>query len=114
GAWAGPRDPGTASIKLMHYQGDLLGQGPLWGSVEGGRAQVPSASAPAARGLGAQLAPGVPVAEILPGEGVRLEGGELIRAATVVSNADPRRTLGLVDPGAVPGGDRGRGGGWGG
>ena len=29
GAWAGPRDPGTASIKLLHYQGDLGGQGPL-------------------------------------------------------------------------------------
>ena len=22
GAWAGPQDPGTASVKLMHYQGD--------------------------------------------------------------------------------------------
>ena len=108
GAWAGPRDPGTASIKLMHYQGDLLGQGPLWGYVEGGMGQVSFAIAQAARDLGAQLATGVPVAEILPGEGV-LEGGELIRAATVVSNADPRRTLGLVDPAAarrLPGPDR--------
>jgi phytoene dehydrogenase-like protein len=108
GAWAGPRDPGTASIKLMHYQGDLLGQGPLWGYVEGGMGQVSFAIAQAARDLGAQLATGVPVAEILPGEGVRLEGGELIRAATVVSNADPRRTLGLVDPAAVPGAYRDR------
>ena len=103
GAWAGPRDPGTASIKLMHYQGDLLGQGPLWGYVEGGMGQISFAIAQAARDLGAVLAAGVPVAEILPGEGVRLEGGELIRAATVVSNADPKRTLGLVDPAAVPG-----------
>jgi phytoene dehydrogenase-like protein len=54
----------------------------------------------------------VPVAEILPGEGVRLEGGELIRAAVVVSNADPRRTLGLVDPAAVPAGYRARIDGW--
>jgi phytoene dehydrogenase-like protein len=102
GAWAGPRDPGTASIKLMHYQGDLGGQGPLWGYVEGGMGQISFAIAQAARDLGAVLASGVPVAEILPGEGVRLEGGELIRAATVISNADPKRTLGLVDPGAVP------------
>jgi phytoene dehydrogenase-like protein len=112
GAWAGPRDPGTASIKLMHYQGDLLGQGPLWGYVEGGMGQVSFAIAQAARDLGASLATGVPVAEILPGEGVRLEGGELIRAAAVVSNADPRRTLGLVDPGAVPGHYRARVDGW--
>ena len=33
GAWAGPKDAGTASIKLMHYQGDLEGQGPVWGYV---------------------------------------------------------------------------------
>jgi phytoene dehydrogenase-like protein len=108
GAWAGPRDPGTASIKLMHYQGDLGGLGPLWGYVEGGMGQISFAIAQAARDLGAVLASGVPVAEILPGEGVRLEGGELIRAATVVSNADPKRTLGLVDPGAVPGAFRAR------
>ena len=74
GAWAGPRDPGTASIKLMHYQGDLGGQGPLWGYVEGGMGRISFAIAQAARDLGAQLATGVPVAEILPGEGVRLEG----------------------------------------
>ena len=36
GTWGGPYDPGTASIKLMHYQGDLDGQGPVWGYVEGG------------------------------------------------------------------------------
>jgi phytoene dehydrogenase-like protein len=112
GAWAGPRDPGTASIKLMHYQGDLLGQGPLWGYVEGGMGQVSFAIAQAARDAGAQLATGVTVAEILPGEGVRLEGGELIRAATVVSNADPKRTVSLLDPAAVPDHYRARVDGW--
>jgi phytoene dehydrogenase-like protein len=112
GAWAGPRDPGTASIKLMHYQGDLGGQGPLWGFVAGGMGQISFAIAQAARDLGATLAAGVPVAEILPGEGVRLEGGELLRAGVVVSNADPRRTLGLVDPAAVPAAYRERIDGW--
>jgi len=43
---------------------------------------------------------------------VRLEGGELIRAATVISNADPQRTLGLVDPGLVPGDYQARVDGW--
>jgi phytoene dehydrogenase-like protein len=70
--------------------------------------RISFAVAEAARDLGAQLAAGVPVAEFLPGEGVRLEGGELIRAATVISNADPRRTLGLVDPALVPGDYRAR------
>jgi len=32
----------------------------------------------------------------LPGEGVRLEGGERIAARTIVSNADPRQTLRLL------------------
>src|SRR4030095_8452061 len=108
GAWVGPRDPGTASIKLMHYQGDLLGQGPLWGYVEGGMGQVSFAIAQAARDLGASLASGVPVAEILPGEGVRLEGGELIRAGAGLSHGDPRPTLRPVAPALVPGDYRAR------
>ena len=102
GAYAGPRDWGTASVKLMHYQGDLEGQGPVWGYVEGGMGMVCFALAEAAVEAGAALAGGVAVAEILPGEGVRLEGGELIRAATVICNADPKRALGLVGSDAVP------------
>ena len=35
----------------MHYQGDLLGQVPLWGYVEGGMGQVSFAIAQAARDL---------------------------------------------------------------
>ena len=80
GAYAGPKDWGTASVKLMHYQGDLEGQGPVWGYVEGGMGMVSFAIADAAVEAGAVLAAGTPVAEIVPGEGVRLEGGELIRA----------------------------------
>ena len=80
GAYAGPRDWGTASVKLMHYQGDLDGQGPVWGYVKGGMGVISFAIAEAAEDAGAVLACGVPVAEILPSEGVRLEGGELIRA----------------------------------
>jgi phytoene dehydrogenase-like protein len=95
-AYGGPRDPGTASIKLMHYQGDLEGQGPVWGYVKGGMGVVSFAIADAAREAGAQLAAGVPVAEIVPGEGVRLEDGTLIRARTVVCNADPKRALDLL------------------
>jgi phytoene dehydrogenase-like protein len=45
----------------------------------------------------------VPVAEIVPGEGVVLEGGERIRARTVVSNADPRQTLRMLGAAADPG-----------
>ena len=35
GTWGGPQDPGTASIKLMHFQGDMDGQGPALGIRRG-------------------------------------------------------------------------------
>jgi phytoene dehydrogenase-like protein len=107
-AYGGPKDAGTASIKLMHYQGDLDGRGPVWGYVKGGMGMVSFAIADAAREAGAQLACGVPVAEIVPGEGVRLEDGTLIRARTVVCNADPKVTLRLLDGQYVPGDYRAR------
>ena len=96
GAYAGPRDWGTASVKLMHYQGNLSGHGPVWGYVRGGMGVVSFAIAEAAAEAGAVLACGVKVAEIAPGEGVRLEGGEVIRAATIVCNADPKRALAML------------------
>ena len=46
GTWGGPYDPGTASIKLMHYQGDLDGQGPVWGYVEGGMGMCSASRSP--------------------------------------------------------------------
>jgi phytoene dehydrogenase-like protein len=101
-AYAGPYDKGTASIKLMHYQGDMEGQGPVWGYVEGGMGMVSFAIADAAAEYGAQLATGVPVARILPGEGVVLEDGTRIAARTVVCNADPKVALRLLEGQDVP------------
>jgi phytoene dehydrogenase-like protein len=101
GTYAGPRDPGTASIHLMHASGTLEGIPGAWGYVEGGMGRVSFLLADAAIEAGAVVASGTPVAAILPGEGVKLEGGETIRAPVVVSNADPKRTLGLCQ-GQVP------------
>jgi phytoene dehydrogenase-like protein len=105
GTWAGPRDPGTAGVHAMHAMGTLADG--RWGYVRGGTGQVSFALAEAARANGAVLATGVPVAAVEPGEGVRLAGGELLRAATVVSNADPKATLALCT-GKVPEGWRRR------
>ena len=58
GAWAGPRDPGTASIKLMHFSGELEGVPMAWGYVEGGMGRISFAIAEAAQELGAVLATG--------------------------------------------------------
>ena len=102
GAYAGPRDPGTSSVKLMHFQGDLGGQGPEWGYVVGGMGRVSFAIAQAALEAGATIAAGVPVARIVPGEGVEVDSGKRLRAPVVISNADPKRTLTMLDPEAVP------------
>jgi phytoene dehydrogenase-like protein len=108
GEWAGPRDPGTASVHLMHAMGEVDGYGGCWGYVEGGIGRVSFAIAEAAREAGATLAAGVPVARIVPGEGVELESGELIRARRVLCNADPKRTLRMLPPDAIPAGFRDR------
>ena len=98
GTWAGPRDPGTAGVRLMHNMGLLDG----WGYVEGGMGRVSFALADAARAAGAVLACGVPVARIEPGAGVWLDDGTHLAAPIVVSNADPHRTLALVGADAAP------------
>jgi phytoene dehydrogenase-like protein len=112
GEWAGPKDPGTASVHLMHGMGEVEGHGGCWGYVDGGMGQVSFAIADVAREAGATIAAGVPVARIVPGEGVELESGELIRARTVLSNADPKRVLGMLPGDALPGDYRERLEGW--
>jgi phytoene dehydrogenase-like protein len=69
--------------------------------------QVSFALAEAALAAGAVIATGVAVSAIEPGEGVVLEGGERIRAAAVLVNADPKRALALCEP-DVPAGWRAR------
>jgi phytoene dehydrogenase-like protein len=102
GTYAGPRDPGTAAVHLMHASGTLEGRGGAWGYVMGGMGRVSFVIADAALAAGAAIATGVEVVAIVPGEGVRLAGGERITATHVVSNADPKRTVAMCD-GGLPG-----------
>jgi phytoene dehydrogenase-like protein len=96
GTNASPFDRGTASIRFHHASGRLGGMPGMWGYVRGGMGMVSFYFCDAAREAGAVVAAGVPAAQIVPGEGVMLEGGERIAARTVVSNADPRVTLRLL------------------
>jgi phytoene dehydrogenase-like protein len=96
GTNASPFDKGTASIRFHHASGRLGGMPGMWGYVQGGMGMVSFFFCDAAREAGATVAAGVPVAQILPGEGVVLEGGERIGARVVVSNADPRVTMRLL------------------
>jgi phytoene dehydrogenase-like protein len=96
GTNASPFDAGTASIRFHHASGRLGGMPGMWGYVQGGMGMVSFLLCDAAREAGAVVAAGVPVAQILPGEGVVLAGGEKISAQVVISNADPRRTLTML------------------
>ncbi len=102
GTNASPFDAGTASIRFHHASGRLGGMPGMWGYVKGGMGMVSFYFCDAAREAGAVVATGVPVAKIVPGEGVELDGGERIGAPVVISNADPRQTLRLLGGAAEP------------
>jgi len=97
-----PREPGTAYVMAHHLLGGVGGVDGTWGYVRGGMGSVTRAIAEAATDAGALIRTNAPVAEIIPGEGVRLESGEVVRARAVLSNADPKRTfLKLLADGAI-------------
>ncbi len=102
GTNASPFDPGTASIHFHHASGRLGGMPGMWGYVKGGMGMVSFLLCDAARAAGAVVAAGVPVARVVPGQGVELESGERIDAPVVVVNADPRVALRLLGNAADP------------
>ncbi|MBV9410474.1 MAG: NAD(P)/FAD-dependent oxidoreductase, partial [Acidimicrobiia bacterium] len=102
GTNAGPRDKGTAAVHLMHAMGTLEAVPGAWGYVHGGMGRVSLALAEAATEAGVDIRTDAPVAAIRPQDGVVLEGGDVIHATTVISNADPKRTLALLEKGDVP------------
>ena len=96
----GPSTPGTAYSLLHEHAASALG-GVTWGFVRGGMGNVTELLADAAREAGAEIVVGAPVERVLVeggrAAGVRLAAGPEVRATTVLSNADPKRTLlGLV------------------
>jgi phytoene dehydrogenase-like protein len=102
GTFASPFEAGTASIHLHHNSGRQGGMPGTWGYVEGGMGRVSRLLYQAATGAGAVVCAGVPVARVIPGAGVCLEGGERIESPVVVSNADPVTTLRLLGDEADP------------
>jgi phytoene dehydrogenase-like protein len=102
GTAQGPWSAGTGAVLLLNAAFDPQPGGSSI-STKGGPGALTAAMAEAARGAGAQIRLGAPVARILVRDGkvrgVALEDGSEIPASAVVSNADPRRTfLGLLDP----------------
>jgi len=102
GTFLGPMSPGTGAVLLLRAASDPHPAGPA-SFVKGGTGALTAAMAVAAREAGAEIRTRAEVARIVikGGEvaGVALASGEEIHAKTVVSNADPQRTLlRLVDP----------------
>lgn len=107
GTFLGPRSPGTAYVLLHHYMGEIDGAFRAWGFAKGGTGSVSEACASAAKSLGVEVRLNASVSKVLvhKGEavGVVLENGDEIRAKTVVSSLDPRRTfLQLLDAKQLP------------
>ena len=107
GTFLGPRSPGTAYVLLHHYMGEIDGVFRAWGFARGGTGAVSESIASAARSFGAEVRTDAPVERVLvEGDravGVVLADGEELRAKTVVSGLDPRRTfLELVEPASLP------------
>ena len=102
GTAMGPWSAGTGAVLLLAAAIDPLPGGASVTAV-GGPGAVTRAMADAAREAGAEIRTGADVRRILVEDGaaagVALADGSEIRAATVVSGADPRHTfLALVDP----------------
>ncbi|MCL4303248.1 MAG: NAD(P)/FAD-dependent oxidoreductase [Anaerolineae bacterium] len=98
----GPRAAGTAYMLLYSCAGD--GQAfSSGGIVKGGMGGLTQALAGAARRYGVEIRTEAEAAEIVvesgQASGVRLANGQVVTAAAIISNADPRTTfMKLVDP----------------
>jgi len=107
GTAGGPMTPGTPYVWLYHAIGRAIGQRGVWGYVRGGMGAITQALAAAGRDLGVEIKTSASVGEVLveggQARGVVLEDGTTIRARTVLSNADPKRTfLQLCPASALP------------
>jgi phytoene dehydrogenase-like protein len=98
----GPWAAGSAAVFLMDSAGNDGGAPGQSTIARGGSGALASALEASAKAYGVTVRTGADVAEIRSRDGrvvgVTLADGESIDAATVVSAADPKRTLGLCDP----------------
>ena len=104
GTLAGPDDPGTAFVGFYHDLGEASGVPGAWGYAKGGMGAVTAALRGAAEAAGARVRIESAVERVIVEDGraagVVLAGGDEVRAAAVVSNADPLTTARLA--GAAP------------
>lgn len=107
GSAAGPRTPGSAYIYLHHAFGLATGSPGVWGFVRGGMGAITAQLADLLRASGGEIRTEAEVAEVkLDGYrragGVVLASGEEIDAPVVCSNADPKRSVRMLQNAGLP------------
>jgi phytoene dehydrogenase-like protein len=107
GSKVGPMSPGSGLVLLFHSLGEHDGHFRKWAFHKGGNGGFTQVLARAAQGFGAEILLGTEVDSVLTADGravgVALADGTELRAATVVSALDPRRTFTqLVEPRELP------------
>ncbi|HEX7711588.1 MAG TPA: NAD(P)/FAD-dependent oxidoreductase [Sphingomonadaceae bacterium] len=100
GNYASPDMPGSAYVLLHHVFGEVNGTKGAWGHVVGGMGRITGLMAEAAREAGAEIVVGTPVEQVIVREGkaagVRLAGGEEVRARRVIANCGPKLLFGRL------------------
>lgn len=95
--WGGPSTPGTGYVYGHHSVGEFKGTLGQWGFVKGGMGGITRAMARSAEAHGAEIRLSSPVQQVVVANGratgVKLASGEVISARTVISNADPQRSM---------------------
>ena len=109
GALVSPRTPGSAYVLLHHVMGEAAGRPGVWAYVQGGMGALSGAVAGAARAAGAELLTNADVSELLLSsrgdavEGVRMRGGAVLRASTVLAACTPHHVFAeLLPQGSLP------------
>ena len=101
GNFSSLHQPGSAIPFLRQALGEIDGERGVWALPVGGMGGLIQAMAASAREFGVETRTSAPVERIIVEGGracgVRLEGGEEVRARAVLANTDPKRTfLGMV------------------
>ncbi len=95
--WGGPSTPGTGYVYGHHSVGEFKGTLGQWGFVKGGMGGITQAMARSAEAYGTEIRLNSPVEQVVVdrgrASGVKLANGEIISARTVISNADPQRSM---------------------
>ena len=117
GTYASPYAPGTAYVLLHHVFGEVNGKKGAWGHAIGGMGAITQAMAKVAAGRGVDISVNSAVRQVMVQNsravGIVTEAGEIIHAAAVISNVNPKLLYGqLMDASVLPAEFRARIGGW--